>query len=219
MPTLVACLWRRVEATQPGRVPTHFGPATRLRRPESPWNQGALATSQVEVCPRTANSGPVVARQHGAGQVVEADPAVVAAVALPMSLGVVAPVADHRGAAAAGAADALGPALLAHERVALGVVDQGREVHQAGRGHGRLVRRGIHPPQRAAAPFVTPLRPTPRIPRRAAGKTVRIDRASSEHLASEFEHQFEPERFTGLGRYEIAVRLLKLGAPSTAFTG
>src|SRR4051794_28639501 len=57
MPTLVACLWRRVEATQLGRVPTHFGPATRLRRPESPWNQGALATSQVEMCPRTANSG------------------------------------------------------------------------------------------------------------------------------------------------------------------
>src|SRR3954467_11552184 len=57
MPTLVACLWRRVEAIQLGRVPTHFGPATRLRRPESPWNQGALATSQVEMCPRTANSG------------------------------------------------------------------------------------------------------------------------------------------------------------------
>src|SRR3954466_2207714 len=57
MPTLVACLWRCVEATQLGRVPTHFGPATRLRRPKSPWNQGALATSQVEMCPRTANSG------------------------------------------------------------------------------------------------------------------------------------------------------------------
>src|SRR5947209_18027371 len=57
MPTLIACLWRRVKATQPGRVPTHFGPATRLRRPESQGNQGALATSQVEMCPRTANSG------------------------------------------------------------------------------------------------------------------------------------------------------------------
>src|SRR3954451_2242196 len=57
MPTLVACTRQHVEAMQPGRVPTHFGPATRLRRPESPWNQGALATSQVEMCPRTANSG------------------------------------------------------------------------------------------------------------------------------------------------------------------
>src|SRR4051794_2730751 len=60
MPTLVACLWRRVEAIQPCRVPTHFGPATRLRRPESQWNQGALATLQVEMCPRTANSGLAV---------------------------------------------------------------------------------------------------------------------------------------------------------------
>src|SRR4051812_27182489 len=57
MPTLVACLWQRVEAIQPCRVPTHFGPATRLGRPKSPRNQGALATSQVEMCPRTANSG------------------------------------------------------------------------------------------------------------------------------------------------------------------
>src|SRR3954453_2792409 len=57
MPTLVACLWRRVEAIQLGRVPTHFGPATRLRRPESQWNQGALAARQGEMCPRTANSG------------------------------------------------------------------------------------------------------------------------------------------------------------------
>src|SRR3954452_2679983 len=66
MPTLVACLWRRVEAIQLGRVPTHFGPATRLRRPESQWNQGALATSQVEMCPRTANSG--LARLLRAGE-------------------------------------------------------------------------------------------------------------------------------------------------------
>src|SRR3954447_23608453 len=69
MPTLVACLWRRVEATQLGRVPAHFGPATRLRRPEGPWNQGALATSQAEMCPRTANSGQdaesVTARSAG----------------------------------------------------------------------------------------------------------------------------------------------------------
>src|SRR3954470_1148872 len=57
MPTLVACLWRPVEALQPGRVPTHFGPATRLRRPKSQWNQEPLPTSQVEMCPQTANSG------------------------------------------------------------------------------------------------------------------------------------------------------------------
>src|SRR4051794_36149861 len=70
MPTLVACLWRRVEAIQPCRVPTHFGPATRLGRPKSPWNQGALATSQVEMCPRTANSGLTEALVVGAKRVV-----------------------------------------------------------------------------------------------------------------------------------------------------
>src|SRR3954451_22330957 len=57
MPTLVACLWRPVEALQPGRVPTHFGPAPRLRRPKSQWNQEPLPTSQVEMRPQTANSG------------------------------------------------------------------------------------------------------------------------------------------------------------------
>src|SRR4051794_9131840 len=47
-----------------------------------------------------------------------------------MRLGVVAPVADHRIAAATGAAHALGPAVLAHQREALGVVQQGREIDQ-----------------------------------------------------------------------------------------
>src|SRR5690349_1253025 len=61
MPTLVACMWQPVEAIQLGRVPTRFGPATRLRRPESQWNQGALAAWQVEMCPRTANSGLTMA--------------------------------------------------------------------------------------------------------------------------------------------------------------
>jgi hypothetical protein len=37
-------------------------------------------------------------------------------------LGVVAPVPDHRTAAAAGAAHALRPAVLAHEGEALGVI-------------------------------------------------------------------------------------------------
>src|SRR4051795_8310237 len=73
MPTLVACLWRRVEATQLGRVPTHFGPAPRLGRPKSPRNQGALATSQVEMCPRTANSGQaVLERDERLGRFVRA---------------------------------------------------------------------------------------------------------------------------------------------------
>src|SRR3954447_8574629 len=45
------------------------------------------------------------------------------------------------------------------------------------------------------------------------GTTIafRVGQHDAEHLASEFEHQFTPERFTGLGRYEIAVRLLEHG--------
>src|SRR3954447_14975676 len=57
MPTLVACLRRSVERMWPRRVPTRFGPGTRLRRPKNQWNQGPLATPQAEMCPRTANSG------------------------------------------------------------------------------------------------------------------------------------------------------------------
>src|SRR5690242_16966146 len=79
MPTLVACMRWLVEALQPRRVPTRFGPATRLCRPENQWNQGPLATPQAEMCPRTANSGlaailalgafplPAHARGDGAG--------------------------------------------------------------------------------------------------------------------------------------------------------
>src|SRR3982750_3361484 len=68
--------------------------------------------------------------QHRAGEVVETPGAGLAAIALPMRLGVVAPVADHRIAAAAGTAHALRPAVLAHKGEALGVVQQGREIDQ-----------------------------------------------------------------------------------------
>src|SRR3954469_9227889 len=57
MPTVLACLRRSVERMWPRRVPTRFGPPTRLRRPKNQWNQGPLATQQAEMCPRTANSG------------------------------------------------------------------------------------------------------------------------------------------------------------------
>src|SRR5919107_5203747 len=72
----------------------------------------------------------MVSGQHRAGEVVETPGAGLAAIALPMRLGVVAPVADHRIAAAAGTAHALAPAMLAHQREALGVVQQGREIDQ-----------------------------------------------------------------------------------------
>src|SRR3954454_3136057 len=64
MPTVLACLRRSVERMWPRRVPTRFGPATRLRRPKNQWNQGPLATQQAEMCPRTANSGLVLAARE-----------------------------------------------------------------------------------------------------------------------------------------------------------
>src|SRR3954452_19126913 len=59
------------------------------------------------------------------------------ALTLPMRLGVVAPVADHRVTAAPGTAHALRPTKLAHQREALGVVQQPREVDQVGCRHDR----------------------------------------------------------------------------------
>src|SRR3982751_4102711 len=72
----------------------------------------------------------MVSGQRRAGEVVKAPGAGLTAIALPMRLGVVAPIPDHRTAAAAGAAHALGPAMLAHQREALGVIQQPREVDQ-----------------------------------------------------------------------------------------
>src|SRR3954465_357148 len=72
----------------------------------------------------------MVSGQHCPGEVVKARGAGLAAIALPMRLGVVASVADYRIAAAAGTAHALRPAVLAYQREALGVVQQGREIDQ-----------------------------------------------------------------------------------------
>src|SRR5215217_9128610 len=72
----------------------------------------------------------MVSGQPCPGEVVKAPGAGLAAIALPMRLGVVAPVADHRIAAAAGTAHALAPAMLAYQREALGIVQQGREIDQ-----------------------------------------------------------------------------------------
>jgi hypothetical protein len=74
----------------------------------------------------------VMAGQHRAGEVVKAPRAPLAAVALPVRLAIVAPVADHRGGVAPGATHAFWPAVLAHEGEALGVVHQAGQVDQTG---------------------------------------------------------------------------------------
>src|SRR3954471_8085624 len=71
MPTVLACLRRSVERMWPRRVPTRFGPATRLRRPKNQWDQGPLATQQAEMCPRTANSGKDAVAEVGLGRAAQ----------------------------------------------------------------------------------------------------------------------------------------------------
>src|SRR6059058_1247820 len=104
----------------------------------------------------------MVPGQHRAGEVVKAPSAGLAPIALPMRLGVVAPVADHRIAAAAGTAHALGPAVLAHQREALGVVEQGREIDQIDGWHDGAG--SSHAPSATPALAFRPDRPQPRAP-------------------------------------------------------
>src|SRR4051794_6670920 len=68
----------------------------------------------------------VMASQHRAGEVVEAPRAGLAAVALPLWLGLVVAVPDHRAPAAPGTAHPLRPAVLPYEGEALGLVHQPR---------------------------------------------------------------------------------------------
>ena len=97
-----------------------------------------MATPEVRAY-EAQHPGPqrlVMPGQHRAGEIVEAPGATLAPIALPLRLGLVAPVPDHAGAAAPGTAHPLRPAVLAHQGEALGVVDQRREVDQVRCGHG-----------------------------------------------------------------------------------
>src|SRR5215218_10785969 len=104
----------------------------------------------------------MVSGQRRAGEVVEAPSTRLAPIALPMRLGVVAPVADHRIAAAAGTAYTLAPAVLAHQREALGVVQQGREIDQIDGSHDAEAPRTS--PSAPPALAFRPDRPQPRAP-------------------------------------------------------
>src|SRR3954463_5840338 len=125
----------------------------------------------------------MVPGQRGAGEVVKASGACLTPIALPMRLGVVAAVADHPITATPGTAHALGPASLAHQCEALGVIQQPREVDQVGCRHDRQgsLREGG---SRSAAPIITseaprdsyplPCRSTPQKPRRASEVTTAL---------------------------------------------
>lgn len=66
----------------------------------------------------------MMAGENGARQVVEAILAASAKVALPVWLCIVATIADHFAAVAPRAANALGPAVLPHQFVALRIIEQ-----------------------------------------------------------------------------------------------
>jgi len=70
-----------------------------------------------------------------AGEVVETGHTCLVAMTLAMRLRVVASVPDDRWTAAAGAAHALRPAMLAHQREALGIIHQARKVNQVRCSH------------------------------------------------------------------------------------
>jgi len=79
----------------------------------------------------------VVPGQHGAGEIVEAGCTGFAPMPLPSRLRAVAPVPDHRRAAAPGALHALRPVVLAHKGEALGIVHQAGKVDQVRCSHER----------------------------------------------------------------------------------
>src|SRR5215212_6847629 len=111
--------------------------------------------------------------QHRAGEVVEAPRTRLAAIALPMRLGVIAPVSGNREAVTPGTAYAIGPAMLAHQGEALGVVQKTREVNQIGCNHDDEAPRASRTAARASAITSDALRtrypdPPPRNPIRAA---------------------------------------------------
>jgi hypothetical protein len=84
-----------------------------------------------------------MARQNRPGQIVEALPAAVAQVALPVPLGIVTPVADNLEACALGTPDTARPAVPAHQFETLRVIDQERQVDRIGHGSGPEAATGV----------------------------------------------------------------------------
>jgi hypothetical protein len=125
----------------PGRQPAAqlLGHDLHVRAGEAPF-LGDLAVGEVEAHEVQAQHPDpqrlMVPGQRRAGEVVEATRTGLAAVALPVRLGVIAAVAHHGAAAAAGAAHAFRPAMLPYQGEALGVIDQRREIDQIRCGHG-----------------------------------------------------------------------------------
>src|SRR5690348_11330038 len=80
----------------------------------------------------------MVSGQNSPGQVIEPCSAVLAPVPLPVSLGFIMAMADHRGTGTARAANALRPSILPDHSIAIGVIDQGRQIDHLRRSHGSV---------------------------------------------------------------------------------
>lgn len=73
-----------------------------------------------------------MASQNRACQVVKLRVAVLAAVTLPMALRVVMAMTNDRARRAGRATDTIRPSMLTDQLIALGVIDQSREIDQHG---------------------------------------------------------------------------------------
>src|SRR5215203_6352844 len=126
--------------------------------------------------------------QHRAGEVVEAPRTRLAAIPLPSALRVVTPVSGNREAVTPGTAHAIGPAMLAHQCEALGVVQKTREVNQIGCNHDDEAPRASRTAARASAITPDALRtrypdPPPRNPIRATREWLKDRRTRHERRA------------------------------------
>ena len=70
-------------------------------------------------------------------QVIEPRSAVLAPVALPMPLGLIMTMTDHRGTGTARAANSFRPSMMPDQLITLGVIDQGSQIDHLRRSHGR----------------------------------------------------------------------------------
>ena len=78
---------------------------------------------------QTQDPGPkrlMVSSQNSTGQVIEPRSAILTPLPLPMSLGFI--MADHGGAGTARAANAVRPSIVPDQLIALGIIDQGRQI-------------------------------------------------------------------------------------------
>src|SRR3954470_13052758 len=80
----------------------------------------------------------MVSGQDGTRQIIEPHSAVLASVSLPMPLGLIMAMADHRGTGTARAAHSFRPAMVPDQLITLGIIDQGGQIDHLQRSHGSV---------------------------------------------------------------------------------